>query len=142
MAYNNLRELSYAGDVDSEGSLSPAARTYPSLSSPSQNPSVKLTEEASQLSNQPEYKVSKDKDEEGKKTKGRKVSWLILLIWFVIITIIAFLILYAWKPELVQQTDSRNNPTGEASGAKVLVASLIVGAVLVFLLFIALTIIA
>ena len=81
--------------------------------------------------------VRKDRDVSQKtKNNKKKANWLTFLLWFIFIAVIAFLILYAWKPEILQQTDSRNNPTGEVDGVKVLVASLIVSSVVTFIIFI------
>ncbi len=58
-----------------------------------------------------------------------------LLLWFLIIAVIAYLILYIWKPTLLQRTDAGGIPTGVADPIKVLIAAIIVALIIVLLIW-------
>lgn len=66
----------------------------------------------------------------------RKLGPITLLLWFIILTLIFWIIFYAWKPSIVQQTDQRGNPTGEPDGVKVLVFSAIISLIIIIIIFI------
>jgi len=65
--------------------------------------------------------------------RGR--SLLTIILWFIIISIIAWIVLWSWKPTFVQQVDSQGNATGEPDGAKVLIASIIIGVLGIILIY-------
>lgn len=83
-----------------------------------------------------EESVNKFCEMGGCPTGTKKLGFITLLLWFIILALIFWIILYAWKPTLVQQTDQRGNPTGEPDGLKVLVFSLIIALIIVILIFI------
>jgi len=91
------------------------------------------------------YPYDKDlyKDEQKRSSRSREPSeqmkWVTLLLWFIILTIVWWIILYAWKPTAVQTRDSKGNPTGDPDGAKVLVASLLLSLIITILLFVIFT---
>ena len=67
--------------------------------------------------------------------KRRNRSLLTLILWFIIITVVAWIILWSWKPEIVQSTDSQGQPTGEPDGAKVLVGAVIIGILAIIIIY-------
>ena len=65
----------------------------------------------------------------------RNKSLLTLILWFIIITVVAWIVLWSWKPEIVQKTDSQGQPTGEPDGAKVLIGSIVIGLLLIIVIY-------
>jgi len=65
----------------------------------------------------------------------RNRSLLTLILWFIIITVVAWIILWSWKPEIVQKTDSQGQPTGEPDGAKVLIGAVIIGVLAIIVIY-------
>lgn len=58
-----------------------------------------------------------------------------LLLWFVIISLLAWFLLYAFKPTVVQRVGPAGRPTGEADPGKALLGGLLIGLVIVLILW-------
>jgi hypothetical protein len=58
-----------------------------------------------------------------------------LLLWFVIIGLIAWFLLYALKPKIVQKVGLDGQPTGEADVGKSLLGALLIALVVVLLIW-------
>jgi len=58
----------------------------------------------------------------------------VFLFWFVVITLAVWMILLAWNPEFVQKKDRHDEATGVVDQFKALVTSLIVAAIILFLI--------
>lgn len=56
-------------------------------------------------------------------------------LWFLVTAIIAYIILHAWNPTLVQNTDAAGQPTGTVNVTRVLVGALIVAAIVTLLVW-------
>ena len=65
----------------------------------------------------------------------RNRSLLTLVLWFIIFAVAGWIILWSWKPDIVQTTDSQGNPTGEPDGAKVLIGAVIFGLLAVIVIY-------
>lgn len=58
-----------------------------------------------------------------------------LLLWFVIIALIAWILLWVWKPTALQNTGPNGAPTGEANGWKTLLAAIIIALIIVLIIW-------
>jgi cellobiose-specific phosphotransferase system component IIC len=58
-----------------------------------------------------------------------------LLLWFIIIAVIAWILLWIWKPAALQNTSPTGVPTGEANGWKTLLAAIIIALIIVLLIW-------
>jgi hypothetical protein len=58
-----------------------------------------------------------------------------LLLWFVIIGLIAWFLLYALKPKIVQKVGLDGQPTGEADVGKSLLGALLIALVVVLIIW-------
>lgn len=57
------------------------------------------------------------------------------ILWFVIIAVIAWLILYAIKPSVVQKVNAQNVHTGEPDPLKVLVGAILIAIIIVIIIW-------
>jgi len=67
---------------------------------------------------------------------GHQKDWWFFLFWFLIIGIIVWFLLFALKPDFVQEEDEHENPTGEVDQGKVLLWAVIISLIAVFLAWI------
>jgi heme/copper-type cytochrome/quinol oxidase subunit 2 len=58
-----------------------------------------------------------------------------LLLWFIIIAVIAWILLWIWKPTALQNVGPNGAPTGEPNGWKVLLAAIIIALIIVLLIW-------
>jgi hypothetical protein len=58
-----------------------------------------------------------------------------ILLWFVIITLLAWLLLYFLKPTLVQKTNLQGQPTGIADAGKSFLGALVIGVIAALLIW-------
>lgn len=58
-----------------------------------------------------------------------------LLLWFIIIAVIAWILLWIWKPTALQNVGPNGVPTGEPNGWKVLIAAIIIALIIVLLIW-------
>jgi heme/copper-type cytochrome/quinol oxidase subunit 2 len=58
-----------------------------------------------------------------------------LLLWFIIIAVIAWILLWIWKPAALQNTGANGVPTGEPNGWKTLLAAIIIALIIVLLIW-------
>jgi hypothetical protein len=58
-----------------------------------------------------------------------------LLLWFIIIAVIAWFILWAWRPVAVQRIGPNGQPTGEVDAGKVLIGSIIIALIIVIIIW-------
>lgn len=63
------------------------------------------------------------------------VDWVNLLVWFLVISILAYVILYTWNPTFLQTTDATGKPTGVSNMTYTVIASAVIGIVLAGLLY-------
>ena len=66
---------------------------------------------------------------------GPKTSGWTVLIWFVILAALAWVILYAIKPNIIRQTNALGVPTEAVDQGKLLIASIIVSIILLAILY-------
>src|SRR6056297_905889 len=111
LGYRNKGSSATMSEADLAGRTTGIPRSYSEMAL---SPEARAVE-ASRLGTK-EYEMLEKGQKHSDKKKSRKMSYLTLFMWFIIIAIIAWIILYAWKPEIVQQTDRRGNPKGEADG--------------------------
>lgn len=50
-----------------------------------------------------------------------------ILLWFVVVTVLAWILLYFLKPTAVQQTNAQGEPTGVADAGKSFIGALLIG---------------
>lgn len=62
-------------------------------------------------------------------------GWCKFLVWFFIITIIAFIILWLVNPAQLQNRDALGNPTGQQNAWKILVASIVIALIFILILW-------
>jgi hypothetical protein len=62
-------------------------------------------------------------------------GWGQFLLWFIIIAVIAWFILYSFKPVWVQKTNAQGQPTGEADPCKTLFAAIIIALIVIILIW-------
>ena len=65
-----------------------------------------------------------------------KMKWSTLFIWFLILAVIFWIILYAWKPESLQKKNERDIPTGEVNAGAVLLVSIIIAILISLIIFV------
>lgn len=58
-----------------------------------------------------------------------------LILWFLVIAVIVWFILWAWKPKAVQRLTPSGEPTGEVDPGRVLVASIIIALIIVVIIW-------
>jgi hypothetical protein len=85
---------------------------------------IKMPEKIESLSKSPKKAVAEK--------KGK--SWINLLVWFLVASILAYVILYSWNPSQLQKNDLLGKPTGVSDPTKTILAS--VGAGLIVLLIV------
>ncbi len=64
---------------------------------------------------------------------GHQKDWWFFLFWFLVIGIIVWFLLFALKPDFVQEEDENENPTGEVDQGKVLLWAVIISLIAIFL---------
>lgn len=62
-------------------------------------------------------------------------GWWFFLFWFLVIGIIVWFVLFALKPDFVQEKDRHDNPTGEVDQGKVLGSAIVISLVLIFVVW-------
>lgn len=63
-------------------------------------------------------------------------GWWFFLFWFLVIGIIVWFLLFALNPDFVQETDHRDQPTGELDQGKALLWAVIIALIAIFLIWI------
>jgi hypothetical protein len=63
------------------------------------------------------------------------MDWVNLLVWFLVITILAYVILYTINPTFLQTTDSTGKPTGVSNPTTTVIASVVIGLILAGIIY-------
>lgn len=74
----------------------------------------------------------------GKKTQvvdKKSGGWLNLLVWFLVVSILAYVILYTWNPTYLQKTDVAGKPTGVSDPTTTIIASVVIGLIVAALIY-------
>lgn len=69
----------------------------------------------------------------GKKSQvsdKKGMDWVNLLVWFLVITILTYVILYTINPTFLQTTDSTGKPTGVSNPTTTVIAAVVIGLIL------------
>jgi hypothetical protein len=65
--------------------------------------------------------------------KGK--SWINLLVWFLVASILSYVVLYSWNPAQLQKNDMMGKPTGVSDPMKTTLASVGVGLIVLLIVW-------
>lgn len=68
-------------------------------------------------------------------SQGGSLTWLWILLCFIVLALIVAGILYAWKPTWVQYYNAAGQPTGQVNGGLVFVWSIVVALIITFIIW-------
>jgi hypothetical protein len=69
----------------------------------------------------------------GVEKKGK--SWITLLVWFLVASILAYVVLYSWNPAQLQKNDLAGKPTGVSDPVKTILSSVGVGLIVLLVVW-------
>lgn len=62
-------------------------------------------------------------------------GWVNLLVWFLVVSILAYVILYTWNPTFLQTVDSNGKPTGVSNMTTTVIASVVIGLIVAGIIY-------
>jgi hypothetical protein len=62
-------------------------------------------------------------------------DWVNLLVWFLVVSILAYVILYTWNPTWLQKTDATGKATGVSDPTTTIIASVVIGLIIAAILY-------
>jgi uncharacterized membrane protein (DUF485 family) len=74
----------------------------------------------------------------GKKTQlveKKGSGWVNLVVWFLVVSILSYVILYTWNPTLLQTTDASGKPTGVSNPTTTIISSIVIGLIIAAIIF-------
>ena len=67
---------------------------------------------------------------------AKENNWWFYLFWFLVIGVIVWFLLFALKPDFVQNEDDDHNATGEVDQGKVLLYAVVIALIAIFLIWV------
>ena len=62
-------------------------------------------------------------------------SWVNILVWFLVVSILSYIILYTINPSYLQKKDANGNRTGVSDPWMTIIASLIIGLIVALIIY-------
>lgn len=62
-------------------------------------------------------------------------DWVNLLVWFLVVSILAYVILYTWNPTWLQKADASGKPTGVSDPTTTIITSVVIGLIIAAILY-------
>jgi len=70
-----------------------------------------------------------------KTTPEKSNKWINLLVWFLVASILSYVILYTWNPTYLQKKDATGKATGVSDPIMTIIASIIIGLIVLLIVW-------